>query len=70
MKRSEFLISLGALIVAPFLPRQKLVRMPPNWNHGGTHDDRPNVTGKHKMVPEDLEYLAKQIKQIHQQRII
>ena len=27
MKRSEFLISLGALIVAPFLPRQKTTRI-------------------------------------------
>ena len=53
MKRSEFLISLGALIVAPFLPRQKLVRMPPNWNHGGTHDDRPNVFHR-KINPETM----------------
>ena len=53
MKRSEFLISLGALIVAPFLPRQKPIRMPRNWNHGGTHDDRPNVFSR-KVSPETI----------------
>jgi len=61
MRRSEFLVSLVALAIVPFLPRQKLIRMSRNWIKSGSvtvSEACHEYWSTHPLDVKDLKWLA------------